>query len=104
MDREKTRALSDVELLEAEMDLLWGSDAGPALVLACARDGVRARIGTQVPRELASILAAEIEGSALPLEDLATPPPQLERWRVVLEHALGAAVRLAPNSGPSYLI
>jgi hypothetical protein len=32
------------------------------------------------------------------------PPKQLERWRVVLEEALDAAVRLAPGSGPSCLI
>ena len=33
-----------------------------------------------------------------------TPPPQLERWRILLEDALGAAVRVAPGSGPSYVI
>jgi RimJ/RimL family protein N-acetyltransferase len=104
MDREKTRALSGVELLQIQMDLRWGSEAGPELVLACARDGVRARIGKQVPPEVASILAAEIEGSASPGGEPAAPPPQLERSRVVLEDALGSAVRLAPGSGPSYLI
>ena len=104
MDREKTRALSDVELLQLEMDLRWGSEAGPELVLACARDGVHARIGKQVPPEVARILAAEIENSASPGEDRAAPPPQLERSRVVLEDALGSAVRLALGSGPSYVI
>jgi hypothetical protein len=49
-------------------------------------------------------VAAEIEEDASSGEDLEVPPSQLERWRVVLEDALGAAVRLAPGSGPSYLI
>jgi RimJ/RimL family protein N-acetyltransferase len=101
---ENTRALSDLELLEIEMDLLWGSEAGPELVLACARDGVRARIGKQVPSEVARTLAGEIDEGALPGEDLGNPPPQLEGCRVLLEDALGAAVRLAPGSGPSYVI
>ena len=100
MDREKT-SLSDAEILAVEMDLLWGPEAGPELVLACARDGVRARIGKQVPTEVARIMAAEVEGRASAGEDLAAAPAQLERWRVVLEDALGAAVRVAPNSGPA---
>jgi hypothetical protein len=104
MDVQKTRALSDLELLEIEMDLLWGSEAGPELVLACARDGVRARTGEQVPPEVARTVAAQIEEGASPIEDLGAPRPQLERSRVALEDALGAAVRLAPGSGPSYLI
>jgi hypothetical protein len=58
----KTRALSDLELLEVEMDLLWGSDACPELVLACAQDGVRTRIGGRIPPEVARSIAAEIEG------------------------------------------
>jgi RimJ/RimL family protein N-acetyltransferase len=65
---------------------------------------MRARISNRVRPELARSLAAEIEDRVPPGEDLGTPPPQLERWRVVLEDALGAAVRLAPTSGPSYLI
>jgi hypothetical protein len=32
------------------------------------------------------------------------PPEQMEHWRNVLEDALGAAIALAPGSGPSYLI
>src|SRR5260370_15207549 len=104
MDVQKTRALSELELLEIEMDLVWGSEAGPELVLACARDGVRARIGEQVPPEVARTVAAQIEEGASPIEDSGTPLPQLERSRVALEDALGAAVRLAPGSGPSYLI
>jgi hypothetical protein len=49
MDVQKTRALSGLELLEIEMDLLWGPEAGPELVLAFIRDGVRARINKRVP-------------------------------------------------------
>ena len=104
MHVQKARAPSDLELLEIKMDLLWGSDAGPELVLARARHGVRARISKRVRPEVARTLVAEIEDGAPPGEDFGTPPPQLERCRVVLEDALGAAVRLAPGSGPSYLI
>ncbi len=100
----RKRALGDLQLLEVEMDLLWGSKAGPALVLACARDGVRARIGTEVPTEVARALEAEVEINARQSEDPGAPPAQLERLRVRLRDALGAAVRLAPGSGPSYLI
>jgi RimJ/RimL family protein N-acetyltransferase len=104
MDREKIRDISDVELLQIQMDLRWGSEAGPELVVACARDGVRARIARQVPPEVATIVAAGIDGSAIPGGDPAAPPPQLERCRLALEDALGSAVRLAPGSGPSYVI
>ncbi|MBV8719414.1 MAG: SET domain-containing protein-lysine N-methyltransferase [Chloroflexi bacterium] len=104
MDLARTHKLSDLELLAIQMDLRWGSEPGPDLVLACARDGMRARIGEQVPSEVARTLAAEIDGGTSPIEDLGAPPPQLERCRVLLEDALGAAVRLAPGSGPRYLI
>ena len=104
MDPEKPNALSDLELLDMEMDLLWGSEAGPEFVLACAGGGVRTRIGKHVPAEVARTLAAEVANGALAGEDSGVPPPQLERWRVLLEDALGAAVRLAQGSGPSYLI
>jgi RimJ/RimL family protein N-acetyltransferase len=104
MDLQKSGALSDLELLQVEMDLLWGSTAGPELVLARTRDGVRARIAERVPSEVARALGAEIDDNVSQSEDLAAPPPQLERCRVLLEDALGAAVRLTPGSGPSYLL
>src|SRR6266536_4130746 len=88
MHVQKAHAPSDLELLEIKMDLLWGSKAGPELVLACARDGVRARMGERVPSEVARTLAAEIEDNASQSEDLGAPPPQLERCRLVLEDAL----------------
>src|SRR6266545_4690361 len=95
--------LDDLQLLGIEMDLLWGAQAGPELVLACAREGLRLRLGNHVPPELARALAAEIDG-AQPVVDSSVPPPQLERWRMLLEDELGGAVRLAPGSGPSYVI
>jgi RimJ/RimL family protein N-acetyltransferase len=136
-------ARSDLELLQIEMDLLWGSQAGteggaatqaglevgtelatragPDLVVASAPDGVRARIGRRVPPQVARALAAEIDaGSPWSLAaerslgdadaDARTrpgsvaPPAELERWRLRLEDALGTAVRLAPGSGPSYVV
>ena len=42
-------ALDDLELLQIEMDLLWGADGGPELVIASARAGQRARVGQGVP-------------------------------------------------------
>ena len=103
MDLPEARALGDLELLQIEMDLLWGAKTGPELVLAYTRDSVRARIGNQVAPDVARALAAELD-SVPPGVDSDVPPPQLERSRVLLEDALGAAVRLAPGSGPSYLI
>jgi RimJ/RimL family protein N-acetyltransferase len=97
------RAHSDLELLEIEMDLLWGMEPGPELVVACAPDGVRVRLGERLPQEIAEALSAEID-SALPLAECDTPPPELERWRTLLEDALGGAVRLALGSGPSYVV
>jgi hypothetical protein len=46
MDLRESGALGDLELLQIEMDLLWGTNAGPELVLACAADGVRLRLGS----------------------------------------------------------
>jgi Acetyltransferase (GNAT) domain len=103
MDLHETRASSDLELLAIEMDLLWGTGAGPQLVLACARDGVRARIGNQIASDVARTLTTEI-GSAPSGTDPDAPPPQVEHWRMLVENALGVAVTLAPGSGPSYLI
>jgi Acetyltransferase (GNAT) domain len=95
--------LSDLELLQNEMDLLWGPN-GPDLVIACARDGQRwARVTKDVPEEAASRIVAEVACADVPAE-LSAPPPRLERWRTLLEDALGAAIGLAPGSGPSYLI
>src|SRR5258708_39521133 len=102
MDVQKARAPSDLELLEIKMDLLWGSDAGPELVLARARHGVRARISKQVRPEGARTLVAEIEDGVPPGEDFGTPPPQLERCRAVREDALGVAGGLPPGSWPWY--
>jgi RimJ/RimL family protein N-acetyltransferase len=108
-------ARGDLALLQIEMDLLWApqagieaglevpTDTGPELVLAAAPDGVRARIGTRVPPHVARALGAHIEAES-PRPLASEPPPELERWRLLLEDALGTAVRLAPGSGPSYLI
>ena len=64
MEPEQPNALSDLELLDIEMDLLWGSEAGPEFVIACARGGVRTRIGKHVPAELVRTLAAEVANGA----------------------------------------
>jgi RimJ/RimL family protein N-acetyltransferase len=95
--------LSDVELLLIEMDLLWDTHECPELVVACARQGLRARVNSAVPEQLARSLVAEIERTP-PNEDLRVPPARLQQWRILLEDAVGVAVLLSPASGPSYLI
>jgi hypothetical protein len=52
MDIQKARALSDLELLEIEVDLLWESEGGPELVLACARDACARGQATVFARKL----------------------------------------------------
>jgi hypothetical protein len=95
--------LSDLELLQIEMDPLWGMDAGPELVVACAREGSCARISDFVLEELARHLVAEAERTT-PNDEMRMPPARLEKWRILLEDALGAAVLLSATSGPSYLV
>ena len=104
MNLQKSGALSDLELLEIEMDLLWGSKAGPELVLARTRNGVRARIAERVPSEVARALGAEIDDNV----------SQVRTWRLRHRNWNAAAwcwrtglvrrVRLTPGSGPSYLL
>src|SRR5690242_10923591 len=98
-----SRRVLDLELLDLEMDLLWGTEAGPELVLACARDGVRARFSKRVRSEVATSLATEANDAFLGLDSEA-PPLQIEHWRRLLEERLGAAVELAQASGPSYVV
>jgi len=100
MDVQKTRALSDLELLEIEMDLLWGSEAGPELVLACARDGVRARIGEQVPPKVARTVAAQIEEAPHQLRTRGLRyrnwNARAWRWRMHLVRRSGSRLDLGP--------
>jgi hypothetical protein len=93
----------DLELLEIEMDLLWGRQDGPEVVVACAHDGLRARTSSAVPEPVARGLVAEIARTA-PEANLQVAPTRLEAWRDALEGALGAAVVVSPESGPSYII
>ena len=53
--------LSDLELLRIEMDLLWGTQDGPELAVACARQGLWARVNNTVPERLVRSLVAEVE-------------------------------------------
>lgn len=103
MDKREVRALGDLELLRIQMDVLWGASAGPEVVLAWARDGVRARFAGGVPAEVAWAVEAVVDGVRRGAE-ADGPPPEVERCRLLLEEASGKAVRLAPGSGPSYVI
>src|SRR5207248_4553748 len=92
---------ADLELLEIEMDLLWPSDA-PELVVASGRDGLRARLSSRVPTDLASQIMTDALRQRS--SESGMPPERLEHWRTTLQDALGAPISLAPGSGPSYLI
>jgi GNAT acetyltransferase len=94
--------LADLDLLQAEFELLWPS-AGPEMVIACAREGLRVQCGSRVPAHLAATLAIEAETSG-PSRDLDTPPHELARWRAMLEDELGEPITLTSGSGPSYLV
>ena len=52
-------ALSDLELLHIEMDLLWKTASGPELVIASAREGLRVRLTPDAPERIASAARAE---------------------------------------------
>jgi RimJ/RimL family protein N-acetyltransferase len=95
-------ASSNLGLLQIEMDLLWPS-RGPELVIACAPNSLRARVSSTVPEDVGRKLIVEVEAGQ-PSDGLGSPPRELESWRMALEDALGAAISLAPGSGPSYLI
>jgi RimJ/RimL family protein N-acetyltransferase len=101
--RQGSIEINDLELLKIEMDLLWGTDSGPELVLAAAAAGMCARVTRAVPEWLAPEVAGELE-SALPSPHPNVPPPIVERLRPRLEDALGTTIVLAPGSGPSFLI
>jgi len=97
MHRQDMSTLSDLELLQIEMDLLWGTEPGPsssspAREMECARGS-------------ANVFRRNLPGP-WPRRSTAhrrwwnrdTPPPQLERWRMLLEtHSLPPpGSRLAP--------
>jgi GNAT superfamily N-acetyltransferase len=102
-----SRTVSDLELLQIEIDMLWGINQarlidGPDLVVACASTGVFATVSKAVPEDVARAVLGEVADVRVPA-DISAPPPLLERWRRLLEDVLGE-IELAPGSGPSYLI
>jgi len=102
------RAANDDELLQIEIETIWGTDdrgriVSPDLVIASSAAGLRAAIGAGVPDDLAVQVVETVRG-ATPSTELSTPPAVLEQCRMLLESALEAPVELAPGSGPSYLI
>jgi RimJ/RimL family protein N-acetyltransferase len=95
--------MSDLNLLAAEIDLLWGAHDGPELVAAVACDGIRARVNRTVPTKVARAAIRALE-TAVPGASPETPPASLELWRLRLEDTLGTAIVLAHTSGPSFLV
>ena len=95
--------IGDLELLEIELETLWGDSSQrpvPDLVLATCAAGHVAALSEELP----DLVAAELEqvvGAAPAGADPGSPPPALERCRLVLERVGG---RAAIASGPSYVI
>lgn len=112
--RDRAGVLTDVELMEIEVETLWLADArgrltragerygraAPHVVIAAATDGQRIAIGSEVPEALALELREAIEESTHS-GDPATRPLALDRCIELLEPAVGT-IELA--SGPSYWI
>jgi len=92
----------ELELLQLELDLLRLSDVRE-LVIACARDGTCVRASPSMPDDLVHVVSAELSRIDAGI-GLDSPPPQLERWRRLMEEAIGEPVVLGPGSGPSYVV
>ena len=95
------RGLSELELLQIEMDLLWGTDSGPELVLAIARDGMRARVSRAVPKTLANSIKSELDPTPH-ITHLQEPPPVVERLRLRMAEALVPALRWPPAPAQAF--
>lgn len=105
--------LTDLELLEIEIETLWSADhrgrlvksrgydgrTAPHLVIAVSNDGQIAAIGHEVPDALAVELQAAVAGGSP--SPPATPPASLARCEQLLKESIGP-VEL--SSGPGYLI
>jgi hypothetical protein len=110
----KADLLTDLELLEIEIETLWATDhrgrlvkrrgwnglAAPDLVIAACSGGQIAAIGSEVPDPLAVELQAAVAGVS-PSPDPATQPASIARCRQLLKDSLGPVVL---SVGPSYVI
>lgn len=97
--------MRDVDLLELELDLLWGTDAygraepHPLVALAVATDGYAVRVSPRVTTTSAA--RVRVDGSPdRGAEDPAVRPSELDRWVEVLAPQGPTTV----TGGPSYLI
>jgi RimJ/RimL family protein N-acetyltransferase len=107
--------ITDLQLLEIEMETLWATDPrgrlvldkgpgwqgrkAPHLVIAVSNDGQISAIGSEVPDELALELLAAVAGE--PTSPPATPPASIARCQELLKDGLGP-VEL--RGGPAYVI
>jgi GNAT acetyltransferase-like protein/SET domain-containing protein len=95
--------VANLDLLQTEMELLWGDRGGPALTIASTSDGLRVRFGQDLPEHLATAAQAWVERCE-PTAQFETPPTWLEDIRVELQTHLRAGVMRAPGCGPTFLI
>ena len=63
LGRDVSRIMRDAELLQIEMDVLWSADAGPELVVATSREGMRTRVARAVPDTLVAAVRAEVDAA-----------------------------------------
>lgn len=97
--------MRDVDLLEVEMDLLWGTDAygrdtaHPLVALAAATDGSAVRVSPGVPPTSAARLDVDASTNGRS-DDPAVRPSALDRWAELLAPQEPTTV----TGGPSYLI
>jgi hypothetical protein len=99
--------VTPVHLMRIECDLLRSTewlprDRRPVLVVVSTSVGMSVVADEAVPPDLATSLAHEVERTEPP-GDLSQPPPRLDRWRQLLQDALGETT-LGSGSGPTYLI
>ncbi|MEX2245700.1 MAG: GNAT family N-acetyltransferase [Dehalococcoidia bacterium] len=106
--------MTDLELLEIEIETQWAADhrgrlvrsrgaegrVAPHLVIAVSNHGQISAIGSEVPDGLAAELQAAVAGGAL--SPPATPPAAIARCQHLLTDSVGGPVAL--SSGPSYVI
>ena len=98
------RRAKNIDLLQLEMDTLWGGDvygrscSCPLAAIAVAEDGQAVRFGPGIPNDLRQQLLVN-DPAASHIGDGSQPPPVLETYRNLLA-PLGS---IHSDGGPSYV-